>query len=183
MALHAVPDKNPPVLDESERAEKAAALHASGWSYREITQAMELTSPGEAKLLADAGKLVLSRLSADDIRADHLALIRRMKRKLMAVVDSPQPLLNRLGDTVTDEEGYALGDQNVLIAAGAQIIKLMEREARLAGADAPVKSQNLSVSVSAEQMRSQLAAAGIGPEAVTAMRNQILAITSGQVHG
>ena len=183
MPLAAVPDPpdegEPPVLDEAERAEKAAGLHACGHSAREVAQLMKLGSQADAQRLIDLGKLAASRRTAEDVRADHIVLTRMLLRGCAQTFARPGPMVDRAGMALNDEDGYALPDETVRMTAAAAMQKLMEREAKLAGADAPAKSISASVSFDAAAMRDYLIKQGV-PEALVNMPlERILELTAG----
>ena len=170
------PDDEP---DEMEIARKAATLHAFGHSLREIAAKMGMADRDTARRYVDLGKLAVSRRTAEDTRTDALLITLELLRACQGVLDRPGPMVDRAGSPVLDDEGYALPDQNTRLNASDKVQKLLEREAKLTGADAPSKSIQASVSGSPEEMRKFLAEAGVTPEMIEATRQQILEITSG----
>lgn len=172
-------DEDPDEPDELETAREAATLHAFGYSPREVAAKMGMADRETARRYIDLGKLAISRRSAEDTRTDALLITQAMLTAVQQVIEDPGPMVDRSGQALLDEDGSALPDRNTLLNAVDKAQRLLERESKLTGADAPSKSVSASVTGSPEEMRKFLAEAGVSTAEIDAYREAILALSAG----
>jgi len=92
---------------------------------------------------------------AGELRLKQLGEMAELRRGAWAVFDDPPPLVDRLGRIVVDgATGEQIPDIQAKAAMGALIIRAAEREAKLTGADAPRRTEHLSLDlIQAEILR------------------------------
>lgn len=103
---------------------------------------------------------------AEELRVKQLAEMAELRRQMWERVNDPPPLVDRQGRIVVDgATGERVPDVQAQVAAAAVIIRAGEREARLTGADAPRRSEVLTLDVIQAEMhrvRAEIAARELG---------------------
>ena len=161
-------------LESAERDGEACRLHAQGWTIREISDHLGYGSPGNAhrgiqRALAEAASLH----GARELREVQIAELSELRRRMWALVESPPPLVDKLGRVVKGDDGHEVPDAAAVVNAASVIIRAADRLARLTGIDAPRRSVTTVLDIpladlaaAAETLRQQLGLpAGDGAEA------------------
>ena len=128
-------------LEHVERDARACLLSSQGWTHSQIARELGYASRGA---VANAIKLVLAETAREHgteaLREQQLTAMSAASKVMWERIEHPQPLVDRLGRIVRDDDGNPVVDVQALAAAVAQVVKIAERVSRLRGLDAPRRS-------------------------------------------
>ena len=132
----------------AERDGRAARLAAQGWTYEAIAAECGFNDKGAAWRAVQNVLVETARAQGtEELRVQQLAELAELRRIMWRTVESPPPLVDRLGRIVTDGDGRQVPDEQARAAAAAVVIRASERAARLRGLDAARKSVTASFSL------------------------------------
>jgi hypothetical protein len=143
-------------LETTERDAKACRLAAQGWTLDAIAAELGYAAKGNVSRAIHALLIETANAAgAGELRLKQLREMAELRRSMWAVVDDPPPLVDRQGRIVIDgATGERIPDIQAQVGAAAVIIRAAEREAKLTGADAPRRTEVLSLDlIQAEILR------------------------------
>jgi hypothetical protein len=149
-------------LEHVTRDARACLLSSQGWSQGEIQRELGYCSRGE---VSKAIKKVLAETAREHgteaLREQQLTAMSAASKVMWERIEHPQPLVDRLGRIVRDDDGNPVVDVQALAAAVAQVVKIAERVSRLRGLDAPRRSVQANMNVTDIEGTIELAKAAL----------------------
>ena len=120
-----------------ERDARACRLAAQGWTYEQIAGELGYADRGTAWRAVQRVMIETARAQGtEELRVQQLAELAELRKAMWRTVDSPPPLVDKLGRPVHDDSGEVVPDEQARAAAAQVIIRAGERAARLRGLDA-----------------------------------------------
>lgn len=123
----------------AERDAEACRLRASGYSYGEIAQQLRYGNKSNAHRAVQTALDSTVREGADDLRELALIELAAMKRAAWDVLHREHLLVSH-GQLVR-HQGEPIPDDGPVLQALDRLLRISERESRLVGLDAPVRSR------------------------------------------
>jgi hypothetical protein len=149
-------------LEHVERDARACLLSSQGWSHSQIQRELGYGSRGD---VSKAIKKVLAETAREHgteaLREQQLTAMSAASRVMWERIEHPQPLVDRLGRIVRDDDDNPVVDVQALAAAVAQVVKIAERVSRLRGLDAPRRSVQANMNVTDIEGTIELAKAAL----------------------
>ena len=133
-------------LAHVERDAEACRLASMGWSYQRISDHLGMAGKAHAwqavqRTLVETAR----REGAETLRQQMLAEAAELRRQMWEHIEDPQPLVDRVGRIVRDENGVPVVDVQAKAAAATIILRTMDRVAKLKGLDAIKKTASLNL--------------------------------------
>ena len=119
-----------------------------GWTYDRIAAELGYADRGAAwkaiqRVLVETARTT----GTETLRQQMLAEVAELPRVAWEDVTHPQPLVDRMGRVVRDEDGEPIADLQQKAASMQVILRALERLAKLRGLDAPKRSVSASMNV------------------------------------
>ena len=129
-------------VETVDRDAQAAEMHAQGYTYSHIAATLGYADKSAAyRSVQRALAETVDREGVREARNRQLAEMALLRTRMWGVVDSPPPLTDRLGHIVYGEDGEPVPDESARANAAQVLVRLLEREARVRGTDAPRRTQ------------------------------------------
>jgi hypothetical protein len=161
-------------LERARRDARACSLRAQGWELAAIEEKLGFARGHAAPAIRRALVETL-RAPADELRGVELVRLNQAIRQCWEVIEHPMPMTDRAGRPVVvlddDGEEIAVADQQVVVAAIAQVGKLSEQIRRLMGLDAPQRSITAKASVTLQDLQEMAIANGVPAAEVYQLRD------------
>lgn len=128
----------------AERDGKAARLRSRGYSYIEIADELDYSSPGDAHNGVERALARAVIEPAEELRAHMLAQLDAMQKTALGVLETDHYTVSAGRVMQLQDENGALVpiiDDGPVLAALHTLLKIMERRAKLMGLDAPAKME------------------------------------------
>ena len=141
-------------VEGAQRDARAVALVARGWSYAEVAAELDYSDRGTCHRAVKRARWEAAQLDSTsaEFAAAQLAEMDALKKAAWAVIESPPPLVDRVGRIVHDGEGNVIPNDEAVAKARADIIKANQRQGQIRGTDAPRKSLSLIATPDAKSL-------------------------------
>lgn len=161
----------------AQRDAEAARLRSRGLSLRQIADALGYANESGAYKAVQRALAAVPVEAAEELRRLHRRQLDYLARRAWAVLECEHPLIAANG-RIVEHDGRPLLDWRPVLRAIDALLRIMEREARLMGLDAPLRVDRFALptlDAQIERLRNQL---GKPPDGV--QRRAIADDTAGQ---
>jgi hypothetical protein len=132
-------------VESAARDARAAGLIAKGWSYSQVAEHLDYPDRGSCHRAVKRARWEAAQLdpTSQEFASAQLAEMDALKKAAWAVIESPPPLVDRVGRVVHDSDGNIIPNDEAIAKARQDIIKANTRQGQIRGTDAPRKSLSL----------------------------------------
>jgi hypothetical protein len=131
-------------LEGAERDAEAARLRSRGQSLRQISEHLGYSNESGAYKAVQRALAAVPVEAAEELRRLQLEQLNHLGRRAFEVLEREHPLISPSGRIVV-HDGHPLTDCRPVLRAIDALLRIMEREARLMGLDAPTRFEGFSL--------------------------------------
>lgn len=149
-------------IEGAQRDAEAARLRSRGLSLAQIAEQLDYAGPSGAYKAVQRALAAVPVDAVEELRRLQLEQLNYLGRRAFEVLEGEHPLISPSGRVVT-HNGKPLTDVRPVLRAIDTLLRIMEREARLMGLDAPLRFDRFALPTLDAEIERLLAELGDGP--------------------
>lgn len=132
-------------LESAERDREACRLRSRGVTYQAISDQLSYGGEANARRAVQACLAAIQSEGAEELRKLQLDQLDYLTTQALNVLESAHYTVTQAGRVATDVDGRPIVDHTPVLQAIDRLLRIQERRAKLAGLDAPIRTEMITL--------------------------------------